>query len=53
MTSPTQTRPAPDPQLSESPDLHRDGREGWSRRAFLTGTAMTLGSLVTPAADAF
>lgn len=44
--------PDPDEQLSESPESHRDGSQGWSRRAFLTGTAMTLCSVVARSADA-
>lgn len=52
MTSHTKTCPDPDPQLSDSPELHQDGNQGWSRRTFLTGTAMTLCSLVARRADA-
>ena len=49
--------PAPDRRDSNSPKASasytcRDGNEGWSRRAFLTGTAATLCSLAASPASA-
>ena len=52
MTPQPTTCPDSNPQLSESLESPRDGGQGWSRRAFLTGTAMTLCSVVARSADA-
>jgi FtsP/CotA-like multicopper oxidase with cupredoxin domain len=51
MTSQLKTGPDPNLQLSDS-EWHQNAHQEWSRRAFLTGTAMTVGSLLARRADA-
>ena len=52
MTSLTQNNEAPDREKTPSSDAHRAGNRGWSRRAFLSGTALTFCGLATSRAEA-
>jgi FtsP/CotA-like multicopper oxidase with cupredoxin domain len=48
----SETKTCADPRLSDLLDTQRAGNQGWSRRAFLTGSALTLCTLVARRADA-